>query len=104
MADSVMTEQLDTGATLVCRCEEIRSEEIAAALAGRSRNGERRQTAHASRHGCVPGHLLCPGSYRNGFTSHRHAHRWGRSNDVATAGAADTPGVARLADGIRVVK
>jgi NAD(P)H-nitrite reductase large subunit len=33
MADSVMTEQLDAGAALVCRCEEIRSEEIAAALA-----------------------------------------------------------------------
>lgn len=33
MADSVMTEQIDAGATLICRCEEIRSEEIVAALA-----------------------------------------------------------------------
>jgi NAD(P)H-nitrite reductase large subunit len=33
MADSVTTEQFDAGTTLVCRCEEIQSEEIAAALA-----------------------------------------------------------------------
>jgi len=33
MTDSVMTEPFDAGATLVCRCEEIRSEEIVAALA-----------------------------------------------------------------------
>src|SRR4051795_2332594 len=33
MTDRVMTEPFDAGATLVCRCEEIRSEEIVAALA-----------------------------------------------------------------------
>jgi NAD(P)H-nitrite reductase large subunit len=33
MTDSAMTEKLDAGAAFVCRCEEIRGEEIAAALA-----------------------------------------------------------------------
>ena len=33
MADNPMSDELDANATLICRCEEIRSEEIAVALA-----------------------------------------------------------------------
>jgi NAD(P)H-nitrite reductase large subunit len=46
MADNMMSDGLDANATLICRCEDIRSEEIAAALAlgARTVNDVKRRT------------------------------------------------------------